>query len=166
LTSFQDLRLNDRITRALAEEKYLLPTPIQVQTIPIVMSIVGDAVALGYAQSLAQPGGNLTGQPILSPDALSKRLQMLPETVPDPCSVAVLALVVGLVIALAIPGPKSSRGCIYLTFAGATGAQYVYQCGASARVLCRSATTPGSYAAQAGPGLIAECRKAGLPTGR
>jgi putative ABC transport system substrate-binding protein len=27
-------------------------------TIPIVMSVVGDAVALGYAQSLAHPGGN------------------------------------------------------------------------------------------------------------
>jgi ATP-dependent RNA helicase RhlE len=38
LTSFQDFRLNDPITRALAEEKYLAPTPIQVQTIPPVMA--------------------------------------------------------------------------------------------------------------------------------
>src|SRR5208282_5570116 len=30
--------LNDAITRALAEEKYLTPTPIQTQTIPTVMS--------------------------------------------------------------------------------------------------------------------------------
>ena len=35
-------------------------------TIPIVMSIVGDAVALGYARSQAHPGGNLTGQTIVS----------------------------------------------------------------------------------------------------
>jgi ATP-dependent RNA helicase RhlE len=38
LTSFQDLKLNDAITRALAEEKYLTPTPIQAQTIPSVMA--------------------------------------------------------------------------------------------------------------------------------
>jgi ATP-dependent RNA helicase RhlE len=38
LTSFHDLTLNDAITHALAEEKYLAPTPIQAQTIPTVMS--------------------------------------------------------------------------------------------------------------------------------
>jgi superfamily II DNA/RNA helicase len=38
LTSFHDFKLNDAITRALAEEKYLTPTPIQAQTIPTVMS--------------------------------------------------------------------------------------------------------------------------------
>jgi len=61
-------------------------------TIPIVMSIVGDAVALGYAQSLAHPGSNLTGQTILSTDVMGKRLQMLLEIVPDPGCVAVLGL--------------------------------------------------------------------------
>jgi putative tryptophan/tyrosine transport system substrate-binding protein len=59
-------------------------------TTPIVMSVVGDAVALGYAQSLAHPGGNLTGQTILSTDVIGKRLQMLLEIVPDPGCVAVL----------------------------------------------------------------------------
>ena len=38
MTSFDDFKLNDAITRALAEEKYLTPTPIQAQTIPTVMS--------------------------------------------------------------------------------------------------------------------------------
>jgi putative ABC transport system substrate-binding protein len=61
-------------------------------TIPIVMSIVGDAVALGFAQSLAHPGGNLTGQTILSTDVIGKRLQMLHEIVPDPGCVAVLGV--------------------------------------------------------------------------
>jgi putative ABC transport system substrate-binding protein len=60
-------------------------------TIPIVMSVVGDAVALGYAQSLAHPGDNLTGQTILSTDVMGKRLQMLLEIVPDPSCVAVLS---------------------------------------------------------------------------
>src|SRR5712671_4136943 len=61
-------------------------------TIPIVMSVVGDAIALGFAQSLAHPGGNLTGQTILSTEVLGKRLQMLHEIVPDPGCVAVLGL--------------------------------------------------------------------------
>jgi hypothetical protein len=77
---------------------------------------------------------------------------------------ALLALAIGLVIAVASPGPRSSRGCIYLTIGGATGAQYVYHCGADARALCGSAAAPGAN--QGGPALIAECRKAGLPTPR
>ena len=38
LTSFDDFKLNNAITRALAEEKYVTPTPIQAQTIPTVIS--------------------------------------------------------------------------------------------------------------------------------
>jgi ATP-dependent RNA helicase RhlE len=38
LTSFHDFTLNDAIKRALADEKYITPTPIQAQTIPTVMS--------------------------------------------------------------------------------------------------------------------------------
>lgn len=38
MTTFHDLTLNDAITHALAEEKYLAPTPIQAQTIPTVIS--------------------------------------------------------------------------------------------------------------------------------
>jgi putative ABC transport system substrate-binding protein len=61
-------------------------------TIPIVMSVVGDAVALGFGQSLAHPGGNLTGLTILSTEVIGKRLQMLLEIVPDHGCVAVLGL--------------------------------------------------------------------------
>jgi putative tryptophan/tyrosine transport system substrate-binding protein len=45
---------------------------------------------LSDTQSLAHPGGNLTGQTILSTDVIGKRLQMLLEIVPDPSCVAVL----------------------------------------------------------------------------
>jgi hypothetical protein len=38
LTSFHGFGLNVAIARAIAEEKYATPTPIQVQTIPVVMS--------------------------------------------------------------------------------------------------------------------------------
>ena len=76
----------------------------------------------------------------------------------------VAAVAIGLVIALALPAPKSSHGCIYLTIAGPVGAQYVYHCGADARAVCATAATPG--ASQGGSALIAECRKAGLPVRR
>ena len=38
LTSFHDLGLAEPIARALAEEKYVTPTPIQLQTIPVALS--------------------------------------------------------------------------------------------------------------------------------
>lgn len=53
------------------------------QTIPIVMVAVDyDAVALGYAQSFARPGGNITGVYINSVDIAAKRAEMLKEAVP------------------------------------------------------------------------------------
>jgi ATP-dependent RNA helicase RhlE len=59
LTDFQEFRLNDAITRALAEEKYLTPTPIQAQTIPIVMSgrdVIGIAqTGTGKTAAFALP---------------------------------------------------------------------------------------------------------------
>src|ERR1700730_1538498 len=61
-------------------------------TIPIVMSIIDDPVALGFAQSLARPGSNLTGLTILATDVLGKRLQMLHENVADPGCIAVVGL--------------------------------------------------------------------------
>jgi ATP-dependent RNA helicase RhlE len=59
LTDFKDFRLNDAITRALAEEKYLTPTPIQTQTIPTVMSgrdVIGVAqTGTGKTAAFALP---------------------------------------------------------------------------------------------------------------
>jgi putative ABC transport system substrate-binding protein len=62
-------------------------------TTPIVMAIVGDAVALGLAQSLAHPGENITGLTILSTELLGKRLEMLREAVKEPGYVGVLSIV-------------------------------------------------------------------------
>ena len=44
------------------------------QTIPIVMVSVGDPVRAGLVASLAHPGGNVTGNWGLGPDAAPKRL--------------------------------------------------------------------------------------------
>jgi ATP-dependent RNA helicase RhlE len=59
LTSFHDFTLNDAIERALTEEKYLTPTPIQAQTIPTVMSgrdVIGIAqTGTGKTAAFALP---------------------------------------------------------------------------------------------------------------
>ncbi len=59
-------------------------------TIPIVMVLAADPVGSGLVSSLAHPGGNVTGNTIMSPDLSAKRLQLLKEVVPRATRVAVL----------------------------------------------------------------------------
>ncbi len=60
-------------------------------TIPIVVPAMGDPVAMGLANSLARPGGNLTGLSLeMTQDLSGKWLQLLQETVPRLSSVAVI----------------------------------------------------------------------------
>ena len=57
---------------------------------PIVCSGAGDPVATGLAQSLARPGGNLTGVTELATELSAKRLEILKEAVPHLKTVAML----------------------------------------------------------------------------
>lgn len=59
-------------------------------TVPIVMIAIGDPVRAGLVQSLAKPGGNVTGNTILSPDLSPKRLQLIKEVLPQAARVALL----------------------------------------------------------------------------
>src|SRR5215213_4379058 len=58
-------------------------------TLPIVMS-APDPVGEGYAQSLARPGGNITGVADLSLELAAKRIELLREFIPELTNVAVL----------------------------------------------------------------------------
>jgi ABC-type uncharacterized transport system substrate-binding protein len=49
------------------------------QTIPIVMTNVGDPVVTGLVASLARAGGNVTGLVTMSPELSGKRLELLRE---------------------------------------------------------------------------------------
>ena len=61
------------------------------KTIPIVMVGPGlDPVEAGLIESLARPGGNVTGVTILSRELGGKRLELLKEAVPKVARVAVL----------------------------------------------------------------------------
>ena len=82
LTSFQDFGLADPISRALKEENYLTPTPIQAQTIPL--ALTGRDVV-----GIAQTGTGKTAAfalPILH-RILENRIRPQPKT----CRVLVLS---------------------------------------------------------------------------
>jgi putative tryptophan/tyrosine transport system substrate-binding protein len=60
------------------------------RTIPIVFFNVPDPVASGLVDSLARPGGNITGFTTISTVLAGKRLELLKETVPNLSRVALL----------------------------------------------------------------------------
>jgi len=59
-------------------------------SIPVVMALVGDADGLGLIDSLARPGGNVTGVTDQSADLSAKRLEIITEAVPRAARIAVL----------------------------------------------------------------------------
>ncbi len=59
-------------------------------TIPIVMVLSVDPVATGLVDSLARPGGNITGLTNLARDLSGKRLELFKEVVPEISRIGVL----------------------------------------------------------------------------
>jgi putative ABC transport system substrate-binding protein len=59
------------------------------KTVPIVMAIVGDAVAFGLVTNVARPGRNVTGLTFFGPEIMGKRLELLREALPHSSRVAV-----------------------------------------------------------------------------
>jgi putative ABC transport system substrate-binding protein len=69
----------------------MLPAVKQVtSTVPVVATGAGDPVASGYVQSLARPGGNITGLSLQINETMGKRLELLKELVPGAAPVGVL----------------------------------------------------------------------------
>ena len=75
----------------------IAPTTVEVRaakgatkTIPIVFYNVPDPVGSGLVNSLAQPGGNITGFSTINALLSGKRLEILKETIPKLTRVAVL----------------------------------------------------------------------------
>ena len=84
-------------------------------TIPIVMIAVADPVRVGFAASLARPGGNMTGVSTLVPGGfMAKMLELLRQVVPKETRIAVLVNpgneVMRVIAALEIPEAARQLG--------------------------------------------------------
>jgi len=85
------VRLKVDIIVAAGGDQLVRPIKNATKTIPIVMVGQGlDPVAEGLVESLARPGGNVTGLTNLGPELAGKRLDLFKEAVPKIANVAVL----------------------------------------------------------------------------
>jgi putative tryptophan/tyrosine transport system substrate-binding protein len=85
------VRLKVDIIVTAGGDSVIRPAKNATKTIPIVMVGGGvDPVEAGFVESLARPGGNVTGLTNLSVQLGGKRLELLKEAVPKLARVAVL----------------------------------------------------------------------------
>ena len=107
------LRLKVDIIVVSGGSIWVRPAKKATTTIPIVMVGAGaDPVEAGLVESLARPGGNITGVTNLSRELGGKRLELLKEAVPKLARVAVLydATIPGLVREVKEVLPVAARG--------------------------------------------------------
>jgi len=71
-------------------QSVILAAKQSTRTIPIVMAINGNPVTLGLVDSLARPGGNITGLTSLNRELSGKRLELFNEVVPRISRVGIL----------------------------------------------------------------------------
>ena len=71
-------------------QSVILAAKQATRTIPIVMAINGNPVTLGLVDSLARPGGNITGLTSLNRELSGKRLELFNEVVPRISRVGIL----------------------------------------------------------------------------
>ena len=106
----QNIILNGRFSRNIAEYPGLADEVVRLgvdvivsfaaqpifaamkatNTIPIVMTFVGDAASEGFVASLERPGGNVTGVSGLRTELGGKWLELVKETIPSAKRLAVL----------------------------------------------------------------------------
>jgi putative tryptophan/tyrosine transport system substrate-binding protein len=95
----QDDRLANLVSQLVALNVDILATHGVLATtvarnasakIPIVCFDCGDLVSTGVVESLARPGGNITGVTLMHPETSGKRLELLKEIVPRLTRVAIL----------------------------------------------------------------------------
>jgi putative ABC transport system substrate-binding protein len=85
------VRLKVNIIVAAGGDRVIQAAKNATKTIPIVMSGGGvDPVAAGHVESLARPGGNVTGLTNLGGELGGKRLELFKEAVPKVARAAVL----------------------------------------------------------------------------
>jgi ABC-type uncharacterized transport system substrate-binding protein len=132
----------------LSPDAILATTPpavaaLREQTrIPIVFVLVVDPVGLGFVQSLARPGGNITGFSAYDAPMMGKWLQLLKEVAPSVTRVAVIfnpdTAPHAPLFNRAIQAAASSFGIISKSIAGRSR-----PCGRRRRAACECAERAG-----------------------
>jgi putative tryptophan/tyrosine transport system substrate-binding protein len=84
-------------------------------TIPIVMIALGDPVGTGLVDTLARPGGNVTGTSAMLPDVAAKRLALLKEAVPGMSRVLVLSYLVDPIAPLQVKALQEASHSLSVT---------------------------------------------------
>jgi len=85
------------------------------RTTPIVMIALGDPVGTRLVDSLAKPGGNLTGMAMMVPEIAAKRLNLLREAVPGIARVLVLSYLDDPIAPLQVKALKEAARSLSLT---------------------------------------------------
>ena len=85
------------------------------RTVPIVMMALADPVGTGLVNSLAQPGGNITGTSGMIPELAAKRLQLLKEAVPGISRVLVLTYLTDPIAPLQVKAMKEAAQSLGVT---------------------------------------------------
>jgi putative ABC transport system substrate-binding protein len=84
-------------------------------SIPIVMIAVGDPVGTGLVDSLAQPGGNITGMSQMVSELAVKRLELLKEIVPNLTRVLVVTYLTDPIAPLQVKALKKAAPSVGVT---------------------------------------------------
>ena len=87
VTDLIQLKVDVLVTAALSATRVAKK---ETKTIPIVINVPDDPVALGLVDNLARPGGNITGLARLGRELSGKRLELLTEAVPGIKRVGIL----------------------------------------------------------------------------
>ena len=83
------LRLNVELIIAVLNPSIAASKRV-TRTVPIVMHVGASPVENGYVETLARPGGNITGTTWSGPESAGKILQILKEAKPDAVRIATL----------------------------------------------------------------------------
>jgi putative tryptophan/tyrosine transport system substrate-binding protein len=85
------------------------------RTIPIIMIALGDPVRTGLVDSLAQPGGNVTGLSMMVPEVAAKRLGLLKEAIPGISRVLVLSYLADPIASLQVKALEEAAPSLGVT---------------------------------------------------
>ena len=85
------------------------------RAIPILFPALGDPVGTGLVDSLAHPGGNVTGMSMMFPELAAKRLNLLTQAVPGISRVLVLSYLTDPIAHLQVRALQNAAGALGVT---------------------------------------------------